>query len=55
MGIGREAKSDLVDALELNEATNDASKDTSVSMFVTKHEIFMLRRQLGDPQGQKRR
>ena len=38
---------DLVDALGLNAAGNGASEDTSASMFITKHEILMLRRQMG--------
>ena len=46
---------DLVDALGLNEASNGASEDTSASIFITKHEILMLRRQMGDDQGQKGR
>lgn len=46
---------DLVDALGLNEASNGVSEDTSASIFITKHEILMLRRQMGDHQGQKGR
>ena len=38
---------DLVDALGPNAAGNGASEDTSASMFITKHEILMLRRQMG--------
>ncbi|ERF70792.1 hypothetical protein EPUS_08350 [Endocarpon pusillum Z07020] len=46
---------DLVDALGLNQASNGASEDTSAGIFITKHEILMMRRQMGDHQGQKGR
>jgi hypothetical protein len=44
---------DLVDALGLDEASWGASDETSASMLVTKHEILMLRRQMGENQASK--
>jgi hypothetical protein len=43
---------DLVDALGLDEASSGASDETSKSIFVTKHEILMLRRQMGENQAE---
>ena len=40
---------DLVDALEtLNSEEPDAASVTSNNVFVTKHEVLMLRRMMGD-------
>lgn len=44
---------DLVDALGLKEERVGVADDTSASMFVTKHEILMLRRQMGNSQRSK--
>ncbi|KAF7512855.1 hypothetical protein GJ744_011958 [Endocarpon pusillum] len=46
---------DLADALGLKEASNGASEVTSAGIFITKHEILLLRRQMGNHQGQKER
>jgi hypothetical protein len=46
---------DLVDALGLKEGNTDMPDDSNASMFVTKHEILMLSRQMGDNLGWKPR
>lgn len=40
---------DLVDALGLDQGNAGGSDQTSASMFVTKHEILMLKKQMGVP------
>lgn len=42
---------DLVDALGLKTGDEGASESTIASMFVTKHEILMLKRQMGNGRG----
>lgn len=42
---------DLVDALGLKTGDARATDNTMANMFVTKHEILMLKRQMGDGRG----
>lgn len=42
---------DLVDALGLENPSEDVPVNTGASLFVTKHEILMLRRQMGEQGG----